>query len=156
MSEIDAIVQGGKANAGPPLGPSLSQAGVNVADVIAKINEKTKSFDGMEVPVKVIIDDNKNIEVEVGSPPVSAMIKKELNVEKLAEVQEDGTRTCPGDISLDAVINIAKSKDAIAGELKNKVKQVLGTCLSVGVTVDGKEPKELQKEIDGEKIEIKE
>ena len=53
---IEALVEGGKASAGPPLGPALGPMGVNIMQVINTINDKTKEFNGMKVPVKVIID----------------------------------------------------------------------------------------------------
>ena len=74
MSEkIEALVEGGKASAGPPLGPALGPLGVNIGEVINTINEKTKDFAGMQVPVTVIVDDKKNFEIKVGTPPASAM-----------------------------------------------------------------------------------
>ena len=51
---INVLVDAGKASAGPPLGPALGPLGVNVTEVIAKINEKTKDFAGMKVPVEVV------------------------------------------------------------------------------------------------------
>ena len=53
---VEVMVEGGKATAAPPLGPALGPMGVNIGQVVGKINEKTKSFAGMKVPVKVIID----------------------------------------------------------------------------------------------------
>ena len=57
VDTVEAMVEGGKATAGPPLGPALGPKGVNIGQVVAKINEKTKAFTGMKVPVKVIIND---------------------------------------------------------------------------------------------------
>ena len=53
---IKALVEGGKASAGPPLGPALGPLGVNIMQIINTINDKTKQFDGMKVPVKVIVE----------------------------------------------------------------------------------------------------
>ena len=47
---IEALVEGGKASAGPPLGPALGPLGVNIMEIINTINDKTKEFDGMKVP----------------------------------------------------------------------------------------------------------
>lgn len=154
---IDALVEGGKASAGPPLGPALGPMGVNIGDVISEINNKTEMFKGMEVPVKVIIDEStKKFNVEVGTPPVSSLIKKEMNVKKLKTISEDKTPNLPGDIPFETIVNIAKAKgDSIAGDIKSKTKQVLGTCVSGGVTVDGKNPRDVQKEIDQGKYDDK-
>ncbi|HID60349.1 MAG TPA: 50S ribosomal protein L11 [Hadesarchaea archaeon] len=145
-SRVKVLVEGGKASAGPPLGPALGPLGVNVGQVVAKINEKTASFSGMKVPVTVVVDKNKQFEIEIGSPPVSALIKKELGLEKGAKTS--GTEVV-GNLTLSQVLNIAKMKSGttIAKNLKAAVMEVLGTCLSLGATINGKDAHEVQKEI---------
>ncbi len=150
---VDVLVEGGKATAAPPIGPTLSAMKLNVGQVVADINEKTKGFAGMQVPVKIIVDsETKKYTITVGSPPVSALIKKEMKVQKLAWIK-DGNKTLPGDVKLSALIEIAKSKD-IPGDLDARVKQVLGTCLSGGVTVDGRSPKDVIADIKSGSIKI--
>ncbi|MGB9635152.1 MAG: 50S ribosomal protein L11 [Candidatus Micrarchaeia archaeon] len=143
---VNALVSGGRATAGPPLGPALGPTGINIGKVIAEINSKTKDFEGVDVPVKVIVDTAaKEFEIEVGTPPVSALIKRELKIEKGA-----GNREAPaGNIPLESVVKIAKmKKDSFNTSLRNAVKQVLGTCLSMGVTCNGKKANEVIQEID--------
>ena len=147
---IQAMVEGGKASAGPPLGPALGPLGINIGQVIAAINEQTKGYVGMSVPVKVIVDkDTKKFEVEVGSPPVSALLKKELKVEKGAKVKGE----IVGNLSLEQVIKVAKMKagNSLARTLKANVNEVLGTCVSVGITVEGKDARETIKEVNAGK-----
>ena len=152
---IEVLVEGGKANAGPPLGPALGPLGVNVMQVVNAINEKTKHFDGMKVPVKVIVDPKtKSFEIEVGTPPVTALILKELGIEKgSGNPREEKV----GNLSMDQVVKIAKMKygDLLGKDLKRKVKEVIGSCVSIGVNVEGKSPKEVQKEIDEGKYDSK-
>ncbi len=63
---VELLVAGGQANAGPPLGPALGPLGVNVMMIVNKINELTKDYAGMKVPVKVIVDpDTKGFEVTI-------------------------------------------------------------------------------------------
>ena len=114
VDTVEALVDGGRASAGPPLGPALGPKGVNIGQVIAKINEKTKAFEGMKVPVKVLINDDKTFDIKVGTPPMSALIKGELGVESGA--------------------HNAKTEKA-------------GNCVSVGVTIDGKNPKDFTKAV---------
>lgn len=61
-----------------------------------------------------------------------------------------------GNISLDDVIEIARimKPRSMAKELKGTVKEILGTCVSVGCTVDGKDPKDLQQEVEDGEVEI--
>jgi len=145
---VEALVSGGKATAGPPLGPSLGPLGVNVLAIVNKINEATKSYAGMKVPVTVAVDpETKEFEVTVGTPTTSALIVSELGVEK-----GSGTPSTEkvGNLSVAQVIKIAEVKRAglLARNLKAAVKEVLGSCVSMGVSVEGKDPREVQREVD--------
>jgi large subunit ribosomal protein L11 len=145
---VELLVSGGQANAGPPLGPALGPLGVNVMMIVNKINELTKDYAGMKVPVKVIVDpDTKEFEVTIGTPTVSALIVSELKVEK-----GSGTPNTAkvGNLTMEQVIRIAKMKrpQLLARSLKNAAKEVMGSCVSMGVTIEGKDPREMQKEID--------
>jgi len=145
---IKALVDGGKATPGPPIGPALGPLGVNVGQIVAKINEKTVAFEGMKVPVKIIIDKKtKQFDIEVGSPPVSALIRKELGLEKGAKT---AGKEVVGNLTFGQAIELAKLKlgAMMAKDLKASVKEVLGTCVSMGVTVDGRNAREVQREID--------
>jgi len=144
---VEALVSGGQATAGPPLGPALGPLGVNVLTIVNKINEITKNYSGMKVPVKVIVDpETKEFEVNVGTPTTSALIVSELGVQK-----GSGTPKTEkiGNLSMEQVVRIAKVKgtELLAKNLKAAVKEVLGSCVSMGVTVENKDPREVQKEI---------
>ncbi len=151
MSEkkvIEALVSGGQATAGPPLGPALGPLGVNVLAIVNKINEVTKDFAGMKVPVKITVDtETKEFEVTVGTPTTSALIVSELKIEK-----GSGTPKTEkvGDLTMEQLMRVAKVKrtEILARSLKAAVKEVLGSCVSMGVTVEGKDPKDVQGEID--------
>ncbi len=151
MSEkkiIDALVSGGQATAGPPLGPALGPLGVNVLAIVNKINEITKSYAGMKVPVKITVDvETKEFEISVGTPTTSALIVSELGVEKGSGAPSTEKI---GNLSLQQVAKIAKLKhsELLGRNLKYAVKEVLGSCVSMGVTVEEKDPREIQKEID--------
>jgi large subunit ribosomal protein L11 len=144
---VEALVDGGKATAGPPLGPALGPLGLNLNQVISTINEKTKDFDGMKVPIKLIVDpETREFEVKVGTPPVSALVKKELGIEKGA--QNPGEEVA-GDLTLEQVRKIARIKmeNMLSYTEEAAMKEVLGTCVSLGVTVGERSPKEVQKEL---------
>lgn len=151
MSEkkvVEILISGGQATAGPPLGPALGPLGVNVLAIVNKINEVTKGFAGMKVPVKIIVDtETKEFEVTVGTPTTSALIVSELKIEK-----GSGTPKTEkvGDLTVEQLIRIAEVKrtEVLARSLKAAVKEVLGSCVSMGVTVESKDPKDVQKEID--------
>ena len=145
---VEALVNGGQATAGPPLGPALGPLGVNVLAIVNKINEVTRDYAGMKVPVKITVDpETKEFEVSVGTPTASALIVSELKIEK-----GSGSPKAQkvGNLSLEQVVRIAKIKRAelLSTSLKASVKEVLGTCVSMGVTVEGRDPREVQGEID--------
>ncbi|MFQ6025597.1 MAG: 50S ribosomal protein L11 [Nitrosopumilaceae archaeon] len=147
MQEVSALVTGGQASAGPPLGPSLGPLGVNILEIVNAINEKTKDFEGMKVPVKVSVDTGtKKWTVQVGIPSASALILKEAGIQK-----GSGTSGSDwvGDITMDAIVKTAKVKlnSSYAYTLKSVSKEIVGTCLPLGVKIEGKSPKEITKEI---------
>jgi large subunit ribosomal protein L11 len=145
---VEALVAGGQATAGPPLGPALGPLGVNVLAIVNRINEVTKDYAGMKVPVKVIVDpETKEFEVAVGTPTASALIVSELKVEKGSGSPKT---TKVGDLSMEQLAKVAKMKrvQLLAADTKKAAKEILGTCVSMGVTVAGKDPREVQKEID--------
>ncbi len=151
MSEkkvVELLVSGGQANAGPPLGPALGPLGVNIVAIVTKINELTKDYAGMRVPVKITVNtEDKTFEVTVGTPTASALIIAELKVEK-----GSGTPNTVkiGNLSMEQMVRIAKIKapQLLATNIKDATKELLGTCVSLGVTAEGKDPREVQKEID--------
>ncbi len=135
---IKVLVEGGKATAAPPLGPALGPAGVNIGQVVAKINEKTASFKGMQVPVEVIVNtDTKAFEIEIGTPPASALLKKEAGIQK-----GSGSPKAEkvADVLIEQIIKVAKMKEGnlLGKTLKEKVKEIIGTCNSMGILVEGK------------------
>jgi large subunit ribosomal protein L11 len=138
---VEALVPGGKASAGPPLGPALGPLGVNVAQVVAKINEQTKDLNGMQVPVKIKVKSRTEFEIEVGTPPTSALILKEMGVEK-----GTGDKSTVGNLTIEQVVKIAniKRKSLLSKTLKNAAREVIGTAGSLGATVDGLSSKDAQ------------
>ena len=81
--KISSLVTGGAASAGPPLGPALGPLGVNIMEIINAINEKTKDFEGMKVPVTVSVDtDTKKWDITIGIPSASALVLKEVGIQK--------------------------------------------------------------------------
>jgi large subunit ribosomal protein L11 len=143
--EVSVLVEGGKASAGPPLGPALGPLGVNVGQVVAKINEETKQFAGMRVPVVVKVNPtNRSFTLVVGRPPVAALLLKEAGKEKGSGKAKGEVI---GDVDLDAVRRIAQAKgdDMHGRSIEEKMNQVIGTCVSLGLTVDGEDPRTLLK-----------
>ncbi|MEE9535750.1 MAG: 50S ribosomal protein L11 [Nitrosopumilaceae archaeon] len=153
--KISSLVTGGSASAGPPLGPALGPMGVNIMEVIKAINEKTKHFEGMKVPVTVsVFPDTKKWEIEIGIPSAAALVLKEAGLQKGSGTS--GTDWV-GDIGMDTVVKVAKTKleKSYASSIKSVSKEIIGTCLCLGIKIEGKSPKEITAEINDGKWDEK-
>ncbi len=150
---ISGLIEGGKATSGPPFGPALGPLGVNVAKIIEDINKQTGAYSGIKVPVKIMIDPaTKNYRVEVGSPPSSALILKELGIQKGAKTKEETV----GNATIEQLKKVAKAKEkSLYGEsLKEKVMQLAGTCKSMGITVEGMPAREAIAKIGSGELKV--
>ena len=153
--KISSLVTGGQASAGPPLGPALGPMGVNIMQVIEAINEKTKDFEGMKVPVTVSVDtETKKWEIEIGIPSAAALVLKEAGIQKGSGTS--GTDWV-ADVGIDTIVKVAKTKldSSYATSLKSVAKEIIGTCLCLGIKIEGKTPKEITVEINEGKFDDK-
>jgi large subunit ribosomal protein L11 len=144
---VESLIEGGKASAAPPLGPALGPTGVNIGQVVAEINKKTADMKGMQVPVKVTVDtDTKEFTIEIGTPPAAALIKKEAGISKGAG---NPLTDRVADLKIEQIIKVAKMKeDALLGaDLKAKAREIVGTCQSMGVLVEGMDAQDALKAI---------
>jgi large subunit ribosomal protein L11 len=140
-------VVGGEATAGPPLGPALGPLGVNVMQIVKEINEQTKDYAGMRVPVKVNVEtDTKKFTVEVGIPTASALIVKESGIAKGAATPKTAVA---GNLSIDSLVKIARVKmpQSYGSDAKSVAREVAGSCVSMGVTIEGKPAREFLQEM---------
>ncbi len=145
---IEALVDAGEASAGPPLGPKLGPLGVDIMEIVNAINEETEKFKGMQVPIKLTVDtESGEFDIEVGTPPTSGLILEKVGIEKGSG--EPNTNKV-GDLKIREAKEIAEMKDddLLGKNIKEKTKEIVGTCVSMGITVDGKDPSVVQNLID--------
>ena len=138
------IVNGGQATGGPPIGPALGPMGVNIMQIVAEINKQTAEYKGTPVPVDVIIDtDTKLFTIKIGMLSTFALLSQAAKISKGSGTPNSAPA---GDLPFEELVSVAKKKRAglYAASLKAAVREVLGTCLSMGVTIDGKPAKEIQ------------
>ena len=155
LQTVSTLVTGGQASAGPPLGQAVGPMGINVMQVITAINEKTKDFEGMKVPVTVSIDPStKKWEIEVGIPSSAALLLKEAGIQKGSGTSGSNW---VADVKFDTIVKVAKTKldSSYATSLKSVAKEIIGTCVSLGVKIEGKTPKEVTAEINAGKWDEK-
>ncbi len=155
---IKLLIEGGNMQPGPVLSQKLGPLGMNMGQIIQKVNDSTKDFKGLKVPVELDIDTGtKEFEVNVFSPPVSELLKKELGIEKGAGLQ---LKMQAANASIEQIISIAKTKlpNLLCNDLKSAVKTIAGTCVSLGILIENKSASKIEKEIDAGKYdqEIKE
>lgn len=145
--QIKILAEGGEMKPGPALSQRLGPAGIPLNKVIQEVNEATKDFKGMKVPVELDVDlSTKEFDVKVFSPPVSELLKKEIGIEKGSATQK---KINVANASIEQIISVAKTKfpDLLSKNLKAAVKTVLGSCVSLGILVESKTPQEVILEI---------
>ena len=145
--QIKLLVEGGDMKPGPVLSQKLGPIGINVNEVIQKINESTVNFKGLKLPVELDVNaSTKDFDVKIFPPPVSELLKKELKIEKGSGIQ---AKMQMANASIEQIISVAKTKmpNMLNKDLKSAVKSVVGTCGSLGILIENKSPKEVELEI---------
>lgn len=157
-SEVKVIylrTTGGEIAAASALAPKVGPLGLSPKKIGEDIQKATMSWKGLRVTVKLTVQ-NRQAEVEV-VPSASSLVVQALNEpvrdrKKVKNIKHDGN------VTLDQVIQIARTmrSRSMARYLSGTVKEILGTCWSVGCKVNGKHPGEIQKGITEGEIEIPE
>lgn len=148
MPKIKLIVDGGSMKPGPAVAQQLGPMGINMGKVISDVNEATSGFKGLKVPVELDVDaKTKTYKIEVLSPPMAELIKKELKLEKGSG---EAGRFFVGNIAFEQIVNVAKTKQdgLLAKDLKAAVKLAVGSCVSLGILIDNKTAKEAMADIE--------
>jgi large subunit ribosomal protein L11 len=132
---LKLIISGGKATPAPPLGPSLAQYGINIAEFCNQFNQATREMQGVEVPVEVTIYEDRTFSFVLKKPPISYLIKKELKIEKGA--RESG-REIVGTLNKEQLRKIAEEKleDLNTNDIEKAMKIVAGVARSMGVRIE--------------------
>jgi len=144
LKTFNFIVNGGEATGGPPIGPALGPLGVNIMSVVATINQETAEYKGIPIPVEVTIDtDTRQHTVKVGMLSTFALITQAIGIGKGSSTP---STAFVGDLTFDQLVNIARRKreGILSSTLKSAVKEIVGSCQSMGVTVEGQPAGEVQ------------
>lgn len=145
---IKLLVDGGDMKPGPALSQKLGPLGMNIGEIISRVNESTQNMRGLKVPVELDINPStKEFQIQVFSPPVSELLKKELGLEKGSGEQK---KFQVANASIEQIISVAKTKmqNLLSNDLKSAVKTVVGTCVSLGILIENKPAAEVEQEID--------
>lgn len=125
----------GKATAAPPVGPALGQHGLNIMEFVKAYNERTAKLDGQTIPAVITVFDDRTFTFVTKLPPVAAMIKKTLGLDKGGG---KAGREVAGKLSKAQVEQIAKDKlaDLNTDNVEAAMKVVAGTARSMGISVE--------------------
>lgn len=127
-------IPAGKANPAPPIGPALGQHGVALMDFCKQYNEKTKTMHGI-IPAVVTIFEDRSFTFELKKPPMSELIKKELN---LAKGSATPGKESVATLKMSQVEKIAQDKleDLNTTSLESAKNTVMGTARSMGIKIE--------------------
>ncbi len=146
--KVKLLVDGGDMKPGPAVAQQLGPMGINMGKVISDINEATKGFKGVTVPVHLDVNPKtKDFEISVFSPPTSELIKKELGLEKASGERK---KTKVANIAIEQLISITKTKQSsmLAKDFISALKSVIGTSMALGILIENKDPKAVLDEIE--------
>ena len=136
IANLKLKIKGGQASAGPPVGSTLGQYGVNMMDFVTSFNDQTKDMMGKDVTAHIQIFDDRSMKFRVVGPPTDDLIRTKLNInkgsgrpnsEKIAKKLSDQDLT---------EIATAKAKDMNTEDIDAVKKMVKGTARSMGVEVE--------------------
>ena len=133
---IKLQIPAGKANPGPPIGPALGAAGVNIMAFCKEFNARTQKQDGDILPVVIEVYQDRTFSFVTLQPPVSKLIMQEIKIESGSKIPN---RDKVGKITLAQAESVAKRKmpDMRASSLEAAIQMVIGTARSMGVDLEG-------------------
>lgn len=140
---IKLQIKGGAANPSPPVGPALGSKGVNIMDFCKQFNARTQDRAGKVLPVVITVFSDKSFSFIVKQPPVAVLVKEAA---KIQTASAEPNRKKVASITWEQVREIAKEKmpDLNAFTERSAMSMVAGTARSMGVSVEGEYPADVQ------------
>lgn len=134
IGNLKLRVPGGKATAGPPVGSTLGQWGLNMMDFINPFNEKTKEYMGKDVIVHIQVFEDHTFDWQCLGQPVDDMIRERIKLDKGSG--KPNTEKV-GKITMDQIKEIAaiKKEQLNAIDEAGACKIIAGSARSMGVEV---------------------
>ncbi len=133
---IKLQIQAGQANPAPPVGPALGQHGVNIMDFCKAFNAETQDKMGDVIPVEITVYADRSFTFITKTPPASRLI---LKAAKISKGSGEPNRDKVGSVSENDLRTIAdiKMKDLNANTIEQAVEMIRGTCVSMGIEIEG-------------------
>lgn len=127
-------INAGKATPAPPVGPALSQHGVNIMEFVKSYNERTAAQTGSVVPVEITIYEDRSYTFTLKTPPASELLKKAAGIEAASG---EPNRKKVGRVTRDQLRQIAETKmpDLNANTIEQAMREIEGTARSSGIEI---------------------
>ncbi|MEZ4911452.1 MAG: 50S ribosomal protein L11 [Saprospiraceae bacterium] len=140
-------VKGGQANPAPPVGPALGSKGLNIMEFCKRFNAETQEMMGKLLPVVITVYKDKSFDFVIKTPPAAVQL---LEVAKLKSGSAQPNRNKVGSVSWNQVREIAdnKMKDLNAFTIESAMKMVAGTARSMGITISGESPFQVEERVE--------
>lgn len=137
VGSFKLVVQAGKANPAPPIGPALGQKGLNIMEFCKQFNALTAKMEG-PVPVIITYYSDKSFTLEVKTPPASYLIKKAVGI---TSGSKEAGKASVAKVTTSKLKEIAlvKMADMSASSVEAAIKTLAGTAVSMGVDVEDDE-----------------
>ena len=139
---IKLQIKGGAANPSPPVGPALGAKGVNIMEFCKQFNARTQDRAGKVIPVVITVYADKSFDFITKTPPVAVQL---LEAAKIKSGSPEPNRNKVASITWDQVKQIAEDKmqDLNAFKVSSAMKMVAGTARSMGITIQGDFPEDI-------------
>lgn len=146
---------GGEVGATSSLAPKIGPLGLSPKKVGDDIAKATSDWKGLKITVCLTIQ-NRQAAISVVPSAASLIIKALKEPPRDRKKVKNVKHT--GNISLDDVISIARTMRgrSMAKQLSGTVKEILGTCQSVGCTIEGKLAHDVIDGVNSGEVEIPE
>ena len=133
-SIIKLALAAGKAVPAPPVGPALSQHGVNISAFCKEYNARTNDQIGLIIPVEISVYEDRSYTFILKTPPASVLLVKAINIKKGAS---EPNRQTVGSVTKSEIEEIAKIKlpDLNTKNLDSACKIIAGTAKNMGITI---------------------
>ncbi len=137
--KVKAIVklqaQAGQATPAPPIGPSLAQHGVNIAEFCQKFNDATKDSQGFIIPVEITVYEDRTYNFKLKQPPASELLKRAAGIEKGSGMPN---KIKVAKITKAQLREIAKTKmpDLNTDDIESAMKIIEGTAQNMGIQIE--------------------
>jgi large subunit ribosomal protein L11 len=134
VKTLKLMIEAGKANPAPPIGPALGQAKVNIGEFVSRFNDGTKNMKGDIVPVVINVFEDRTFALDFKTPPATSLILKAVKKDK-GSGKPNTSKI--GSITKAQVKEIAekKLKDLNASSVEAAIKIIEGSARSMGVEV---------------------